>query len=584
MQEIPGERGRMAEDRGQVHPVVASRSSPEGGRPSEEGAPAGRQSRSSSATLARAGAGHPGSPRRLDLDPMPASRALLAPPPAGRPASFPSDTAAALRAPLGKLEIAALLAVVLLVRALATRTCPIYDDAFITYRYARNLAGGLGLVFNPGAPWEPVLGTTTPLYALLMAGLQALHLDAAQASVSFNALCDVVTGLLLVRSLGGRRVAATVALLAFATLPHLVRISVGGMESPLFALLGLAAASALYSGRPTQAGLWAALDCVVRPEGVLLVAVLALERLRRPRELARMLVPVVAVGLVSSGLLYAVYGDIVPQSVHAKSALHASQTFPEIVGRWGEILKQAFAPDLRFLPLVPLVLLGLWPVLRARGAGRVFSAFALAITASYLAARPHLWGWYFFVPLVAWCLWLGAGSERAVAMLPSGIQTRLASLARPAAVLVLGALAVASVAAVTRFFPSPIPSRVYAPMQAWARETSKLHPNARILASDIGAIGWAWQGTVLDSEGLTWPQALDYVFPNAMIEAVEPEFLLIVAERPRLEHFYSRGDLKQRYVAIARFGPEPGAPLEPELAEASPWWVQDYVLYQRRDF
>ena len=37
------------------------------------------------------------------------------------------------------------------------------DDAFITYRYARNIASGQGFVFNPG---ERLLGTTTPLYTL----------------------------------------------------------------------------------------------------------------------------------------------------------------------------------------------------------------------------------------------------------------------------------------------------------------------------------------------------------------------------------------------------------------------------------
>lgn len=535
------------------------------------------------ATLATEGGGRLAGPRVSAFDPMPARRVPPDPPPAGR-ADLEPDPARALRAPLGKFEIAALLGLVLLVRAAATRTCPIYDDAFITYRYARHMAQGLGLVFNPGAPWEPVLGTTTPLYALLMAGFQALGLEATRASIAFNALCDVASAFLIVRALQGRRVAATVAVLCFATLPHLVRISVGGMESPLFALLGLAAATALAAGRPMQAGLWAALDCTVRPEGVLLVAVLCLERLRRPRELARLLVPVAAVGLVATGLLYSVYGDIVPQSVHAKSALHAAQDFPEMVRRWREILAQSFAPDPRFLPLLPIVLFGMWPMLRERGAARTFGAFALAITASYLAARPHLWGWYFFVPLVAWCLWLGAGAERALSLLPARALARLAAFARPATGIAVCALALVVVAIVVQRFPSRVAERVYAPMQAWARETSKLHPDARILASDIGAIAWAWQGTVLDSEGLTWPQALDYVYPNAMIEALEPEFLLFVAERPRLEHFYARGDLKERYQPIRRFGAEPGAAIEPELEDASPLWVQDYVLYRRRDF
>src|SRR5207249_9160233 len=41
-----------------------------------------------------------------------------------------------------------------------------YDDAFISYRYAANLAHGLGLVYNPG---ERVEGYSNFLWTLLMA-------------------------------------------------------------------------------------------------------------------------------------------------------------------------------------------------------------------------------------------------------------------------------------------------------------------------------------------------------------------------------------------------------------------------------
>src|SRR5438046_1501989 len=41
-----------------------------------------------------------------------------------------------------------------------------YDDAFITYRYAENLARGLGLVYNPG---ERVEGYSNFLWTLMMA-------------------------------------------------------------------------------------------------------------------------------------------------------------------------------------------------------------------------------------------------------------------------------------------------------------------------------------------------------------------------------------------------------------------------------
>jgi len=49
--------------------------------------------------------------------------------------------------------------------ALLVHGAPFYDDAFITFRFAANLANGNGLVWIPG---EKVLGTSTPLYACLL--------------------------------------------------------------------------------------------------------------------------------------------------------------------------------------------------------------------------------------------------------------------------------------------------------------------------------------------------------------------------------------------------------------------------------
>src|SRR5207244_5605095 len=45
------------------------------------------------------------------------------------------------------------------------------DDAFINFRYAENLAAGLGPVFNAG---ERVEGYTTPAWVFLLAGLHRL--------------------------------------------------------------------------------------------------------------------------------------------------------------------------------------------------------------------------------------------------------------------------------------------------------------------------------------------------------------------------------------------------------------------------
>src|SRR5262245_55750696 len=47
----------------------------------------------------------------------------------------------------------------------------VVDDAFITFRFARNIAGGFGPVFNPG---ERVEGFSNPLYTYVLSVLYRL--------------------------------------------------------------------------------------------------------------------------------------------------------------------------------------------------------------------------------------------------------------------------------------------------------------------------------------------------------------------------------------------------------------------------
>jgi len=119
-------------------------------------------------------------------------------------------------------------------------------------------------------------------------------------------------------------------------------------------------------------------------------------------------------------------------------------------------------------------------------------------------------------------------------------------------------------------------------MWAWAERTSAAEPGARILASDIGAIGHRWKGIVLDSEGLTWPEALLHKLPAAIIDATAPEYLLVVAERPRLRHLAGRPDILARYEAIERFNATGKTALDPTPENVPIDWSQDYLVYRLR--
>ncbi len=66
-----------------------------------------------------------------------------------------------------------------------------YDDLYITYRYAANIAQGVGFVYNPG---EYVLSTTTPLYALVLAFFRIAGADLPTVSLLIGAVSLAMGG------------------------------------------------------------------------------------------------------------------------------------------------------------------------------------------------------------------------------------------------------------------------------------------------------------------------------------------------------------------------------------------------------
>ncbi len=169
--------------------------------------------------------------------------------------------------------------------ALIARTLPgarTIDDSFITYRYARNILAGAGFVFNPG---ERVMGTTTPLYTALMvaAGLVSGGVNApfAQISLLINALADGLTCLLLIH-LGRRlgfRLAGIGAALTWAVAPFSVTFAIGGLETSVYVLLLTEMVAAHLDRRRTLAALLGALAFLTRPDALILILPLMLDRL-----------------------------------------------------------------------------------------------------------------------------------------------------------------------------------------------------------------------------------------------------------------------------------------------------------------
>jgi arabinofuranosyltransferase len=205
----------------------------------------------------------------------------------------------------------------------------ISDDAFISLRYARHLAAGLGLVYNPGEP--PVEGFSNPLFTLGAAVLIRIGVPALLAAKALGVLGLAAALLLLprlVRTLAprcdGLSALAAPALLAFSAYPAFSAMT--GLETMLHAGLVLVAVLAstceVVRGRVGLGPVaWLAVACS-RPEGAgLAVAAAAAQWValgRDGRVVWRWALAFALPALLLVVGRYAYYGAVLPNTFHAK--------------------------------------------------------------------------------------------------------------------------------------------------------------------------------------------------------------------------------------------------------------------------
>ncbi|NLH47082.1 MAG: hypothetical protein GX444_00615 [Myxococcales bacterium] len=207
----------------------------------------------------------------------------------------------------------------------------IFDDSYITYRYARNIARGLGPIFNPG---EKVEGCTTFLQMTVLAPFIALGINPYHVSVVIAHLC-----LALITALGYRKITrapqsnynANWSLffpLLMATNPAMIHWVLSGMETIWFmaAVVGavwLAESEMDHDRRPILSALVCVLAALIRPEGTTLAAALALSWLCfvRPLPIRRVVVFALLFAVlygVYFAWRYSYYGYLYPNTYYAK--------------------------------------------------------------------------------------------------------------------------------------------------------------------------------------------------------------------------------------------------------------------------
>jgi len=340
------------------------------------------------------------------------------------PEAAPAESAAAGRVSHGwsrrRLAIAGLLLVAtLFALRFWSHTS---DDAYISFRYARNLVEGHGLVYNPG---DQVEGYTNFLWVLVAAVPLALGIDPLPVARFIGLLAQLAVVACVARAATRLTAGSTpraapalaVGLLA-ALSPTLAVWATGGLETSLFCAFVIwgvwLAAEGLEAGHlPLAAAFLLGAAALTRPEGILVGVVVwaftAPARFRSEVPARRWILAtgsfaIVVVTYWAWRTWY--YHALLPNTFQAKVGATGSQALRGL----------AYAKDF-------LLECGSWTVValacgvrlaRRRPAVRVITAVALAYGAYVIAIGGDAMPMYrFFAPLVCLAALLAAASVAA---------------------------------------------------------------------------------------------------------------------------------------------------------------------------
>ncbi|MFI5371586.1 MAG: hypothetical protein ACHQ52_08515 [Candidatus Eisenbacteria bacterium] len=421
------------------------------------------------------------------------------------------------------------------------------DDAFITLRTAYRAAHGGGLAFNPG---QPVYVVTTPLWALLLALLQAVGLPPLVALTVLGAASEALLAAVVVELgvawTGRAAVGLLGAVLLFAN-PVFVLTSHSGLELPLDLAAIAAAFLLLARGRDRGALVVAALAVWVRVDAVALVSVVALAVLfRRPR--ARLAVFLPALLVLTAYLVFglAVYHQVVPESVHRKLASVA------VLRPWwregviriaAEFVKTAFFGRSAYwyaapspMPVtIPAFVAGAVVLWRTRPRGLLSAVlFTVVYVGAFVlsgATSVENYPWYFAPPLVLVAVLAAAGGLALVDRLLARPGLRHARLLAGAPAL-LWALCMSPALARDRARLIELwSSREGLYAAASTCLSRRLPADAVVAANEIGTIGWYARPdvSVLDLYGLALPRADRALSRPQLIERRRPHAILMRA-------------------------------------------------------
>lgn len=476
------------------------------------------------------------------------------------------------------------------------------DDAFISFRYAQNLARGGGLVFNPG---ERVEGYSNFSWVMLAAAALRAGLDpvtvAKVVGLASGALAVVLAWVLARRLVAGIGLAALLAPFYLALSPVLVQHSVSALETSFFALLAVAALLLALppAGWLRRVALVATLVVLslTRPEGPMLAVLLLALRAGLAVRGAGGATGTAARGGGAAGFDAAVYlalfgayfawrwsyfGAPFPNTYYAKAqgGLHGIIDGAQYTL---DFLRDAGGPLFAGLALAPLVLGGWRP---AHG----LALAALAAYGGFVLVSGGDWMFHYrlyahVLPLLA--ALVAAGIDRILAQPRPGTARAVVLYAGVALALLATHMSLGNTELRTARMVLPALERHnylsqnYEELGRWFHDNTP--PEATIAISDVGAVGYYSERRILDMFGLIDPHIarlrgrMHYKADPKYVLGRDPDYIVLVSLNDE-----GKGYSFQRIPDYA-MNAQPDFHARYELVRTVPqYWQDEFVLVYRR--
>lgn len=426
----------------------------------------------------------------------------------------------------------------------------IADDAFITFRYAHNLALGNGFVYNLG---ERVMGTTTPLFTFLLGFAGSIGLDIPRAALVTGLFASGLTSILLYRLATILRFThwALLPAVMYAFWPRSVVAESCGMEAPLFALFVMGAVYFHTQRLPIYALGMGTLATLTRPEGLAILGLLLIIYLYRHRERWTQIV-ITPLFLLVPWLVFATvyFGSPLPNSISGKLALYSNWG---TMGWWDTLVfYMSWHDPVGWVVTIMAILGAIW-LKQKQDWGGIAIVWLMGMIAFYVFSGARVFFWY-AAPLYPVLLLLAAASFPFAA----GKWPRLEDLGRRYGTAIM---ALVGVVALIGLYPA---AKYYRSFQNDMNEchravASFLSVNVSdeelVAAEDIGYMGYYSGKRILDRDGLVSPEAAPYnraADYGGLIRDFKPDWLVAAPGMPTTP-FLNDADFLDHYTEVQSF-------------------------------